>query len=127
AVANAGGQELVNFQVPFSLAGQTTAQVTVTRAGQVSTAVAAPVLDAQPAIYSSDGTQAVVVHNVDYTLVSASRPLARGEFAFLYAAGLGKVANAPTTGAAAPVSLPLATVSGDVKVTLGGQACEIQF
>jgi uncharacterized protein (TIGR03437 family) len=127
ALANSNGLELVNFQVPFAVAGQGTASVVVTRGGQASTAVTVPVLDVQPAIYSSDGTQAVVVHNADYTLATAAHPLQRGEFAFLYATGLGRVSNQPATGAAAPVSPPLATTIGAVNVTLGGLVCDVQY
>ncbi|MBZ5618430.1 MAG: PQQ-dependent sugar dehydrogenase [Acidobacteriia bacterium] len=129
ALANSNGLELVNFQVPFEVAGQTTASVVVSRGGQASPAVAAPVLDVQPAVYTNDATltQAVVVHNADYTLVTAAHPLQRGEFAFLYAAGLGRVANQPQTGAAAPASPPLASVPGNVQVTLAGLACEVEY
>ena len=49
-----------------------------------------------------DGTQAVVVHNADFSLVTTARPLQRNEFAFLYAAGLGRVTNQPLNGNAAP-------------------------
>jgi uncharacterized protein (TIGR03437 family) len=127
ALANANGLELVSFQVPFAVAGQATASVTVSRAGQAGAAVTVPVLDVQPAIYTSDGTQAVVVHNADYNLAEGARPLERGEFAFLYATGLGRVANQPATGAAAPVSPPLSTALGNVNVTLAGSDCEVQY
>lgn len=127
AVANTRGLEQVNFQVPFEVAGQASAPVVVSRAGQASAAVTVPVLDVQPAVYTSDGTQAVVVHNQNFTLVTTARPLQRGEFAFLYAAGLGKVSNQPQTGAGAPASLPLASVLGNLQVTLADMVCEVQY
>jgi uncharacterized protein (TIGR03437 family) len=126
AVANSNGVELVNFQVPFELAGATTASVVVTRAGQSSAAVDVRVLAVQPAIYTLDGTRGVVVHAVGYALVTAARPLQRGEFAFVYAAGLGSVSNQPPTGAAAPLS-PFASASGDVRVSLAGLPCDISY
>jgi len=58
--------------------------VVVTRGGQSSAAANVAVLDLQPAIYTSDGVNAVVVHNADYTLVTPQRPLVAGEFAFLH-------------------------------------------
>ncbi len=125
-LGNANGQEVVNFQVPFSVAGTTSASVVVSRSGQASTAVTAPVKDAQPAIYTSDGTQAIVVHTADNTLVTASRPLQQGEFAYLYASALGPVTNQPATGAAAP-GLPLAATTGTVTVLVGGVPSEVQF
>ena len=75
---------------------------------------------------STDGTQAIVVHNADNTLVTASRPLQRGEFAYLYASALGPVANQPATGAGAP-SLPLAATTTKVTVLVGGVPSEVQF
>jgi uncharacterized protein (TIGR03437 family) len=66
------------------------------------------------------------VHNADYTLVSASRPLVPGEYAFLYSTGLGPVANQPATGAGAPASPPAAT-RGAVRVTVAGLPCDVQY
>jgi uncharacterized protein (TIGR03437 family) len=126
SVSNANGQEQVNFQVPFAVAGRSTAAVVVTRDGQASASVDVPVSAAQPGVYTTDGTQAIVVHNADYTLTTAARPLERDEYAFLYVSGLGAVANAPADGAGGPVSPP-ARAMGDVRVTLGGLPCEVQF
>jgi uncharacterized protein (TIGR03437 family) len=120
-IANNNGQEQVNFQVPFEIRGRTSVPVVVTRNGQSSTVVNVPVLDVQPAVYSD-----VVVHNADFTLASAEHPLLAGEFAFVYATGLGQVSNEPATGAAAPAS-PLAETAAGVEVTIGGVPCPVQF
>ena len=125
-VANRNGQEQINFQAPFELRGQSTVKLVVKRDAQSSAVVDVPVMDVQPAIYTSDGTAAVVVHNADFTLVTAGRPLVPGEFAFVYATGLGRVQNEPATGAGAPLA-PLASTLADVRVTLGGQPCEVQY
>ncbi len=125
ALANQNGQEQVNFQVPFDVVG-TTAAVVVTRSGASSTAVTVPIVDLQPAVYTSDGTQAVVVHNADFTLVTAGRPLERNEYAFIYVSALGRVTNPPATGSGAPTS-PLAVALADVRVTLAGTPCETEF
>jgi uncharacterized protein (TIGR03437 family) len=116
----------VNFQVPFAVAGRSSAAVIVARDGQASAPVDAPVSAIQPGVYTSDGTQAIVVHNTDYSLATAARPLERDEYAFLYVSGLGAVTNAPADGAGGPVSPP-ATAMADVRVTLGGLRCEVQF
>jgi uncharacterized protein (TIGR03437 family) len=126
AVANRNGQEQVNFQAPFELRGQSAATVAVTRDGRASTAVSVPVADVQPALFTSDGSAAVVVHNADFALVTAQRPLVPGEFAVVYATGLGRVQNEPVTGAAAPLA-PLAATTGNVRLTLGGQPCDVQY
>jgi uncharacterized protein (TIGR03437 family) len=126
AVAYQNGGEQVNFQVPFEISGQQTASLVVRRGAEASVAVNAGVVEPQPAVYTTDGTQAVAVHNADYTLVTPARPLQPGEFAFVYASGLGRVTNQPLTGSAAPLS-PLAETVEDVQVTLGGVRCEKQF
>jgi len=126
AVVNRNGLEQVNFQVPFDAADRTTAPVIITRGGQSSAAVSVAVTDILPGIYTSDGSQAVVVHNADYSLVTTSRPLQRGEFAFLYAAGIGPVNNQPATGSSGPIT-PLASTKNSVNVSLGGRACEVQY
>jgi uncharacterized protein (TIGR03437 family) len=125
-LANLNGLEQVNFQVPFEAAGTSPGMVVVTRSGAASVPASVPVLDLQPAIYTSDGVQAIVVHNADNTLVTATRPLQRGEFAFTYATGLGSVSNQPATGNGAPIS-PLALPMADVHVTLAGLPCDLQY
>ena len=125
-LANRNGQEQVNFQVPFEIRGRATASVVVTRDNQSSAAVNLPVLDIQPGVYTTDGVYAVVVRNTDFSLITAAKPLAAGDFAFLYASGLGRSSNEPATGSAAPLS-PLAMAAADVRVTLAGQPCDVQF
>lgn len=122
AVANVNGQEQVNFQVPFEMRGRTAADVVVTRDGLSSSAVSVPVIDIQPAVFSG-----VVVHNADYSLATASNPLARGEYAFVYAAGLGAVTNQPANGAPGPLPPALALTTANVHVTIAGVDCPVQF
>jgi uncharacterized protein (TIGR03437 family) len=126
ALANVNGAEQVNFQVPFEIAGLAAASVTVARDGAASTAAGVPVLELQPAVYTSDGVRAIVVHAADYTLVTEERPLVAGEFAFVYATGLGPVANQPATGSGGPIS-PLATVLAGPQVSLAGLNCDVPF
>ena len=126
AVANFRGQEQINFQVPFEVTGRAEVQVVVTRNGVPSASITAPVLAHQPGVYTWDGTEAVAVHNAGYSIVTAENPLEAGEFAFVYAEGIGPVSNPPATGAAAP-SDPLATAQAPVSVTLGGLPCEVPF
>src|SRR5262249_26251803 len=78
----------------------------------------------QPAIFAASDGRAIVVHNADYSLATDDRPLERGEYAFVYATGLGPVSNRPPTGAAAS---GLASTVTLVEALLGGQPCEVQF
>jgi uncharacterized protein (TIGR03437 family) len=127
AIANANGREQVNFQMPFEIAGQSTASVIVSLNNIASPVANVTVAELQPAIYSSDGTQAVVVHNADYSLVTPAKPLVAGEYAFVYASGLGRVANQPATGAGAPKVAPFATTQSNVTARLGGISADVQF
>ncbi|MEO8099076.1 MAG: PQQ-dependent sugar dehydrogenase [Acidobacteriota bacterium] len=126
SVSNLNGVEQVNFQVPFELQGRTSAALVISRAGASSAPQTVTLQAQQPGVYTLDGTRAIAVHNTSYTLVTDPSPLAAGEFAFLYASGLGAVTNAPVTGAAA-ASSPLARTVAQVHVTLGGLPCEVQF
>ncbi|MGH9660209.1 MAG: PQQ-dependent sugar dehydrogenase, partial [Bryobacteraceae bacterium] len=118
AVANQHGREQVNFQAPFEIAGSAVASIVVTRAGQSSRPVEAPVFEVQPAIYT-------VVH-ADYTPASAARPLERDQVALLYATGLGAVTNQPSTGAASPASA-LASTETPARVSLAGLRCPVEY
>jgi uncharacterized protein (TIGR03437 family) len=124
-VANVNGQEQVNFQVPFEVGSGPTASVTVIRNGVSSAAVSVPVRLIQPGVFAN-GTDAIVVHHSDNALVSRTRPLERGEFAYFYATGLGPVDNNPGTGNGGPAS-PLARATSQPRVTLGGAPLEVLY
>jgi uncharacterized protein (TIGR03437 family) len=125
AVANTNGVEQVNFQVPFEASGQR-ASVVVTRSGLASPAVDVTLLESQPGIFTSGGS-AIVVHNADHSLVTNERPLRRGEFAYFYAAGLGRVTNRPPTGEGGPFPPALAFTEAQVRVAVGPVPAEVQF
>jgi len=126
AVANTSGTEQVNFQVPFDLAGRNSVSLVVSRNGQQGLPVNVPLLAVQPAIYSSGGTAAIVVHNVGYTLVTRENPLVPGEVAFLYASGLGQVSNPPAAGVGAPLQ-PLSEALLKPSLSLGNRPAEVLF
>ena len=79
-----------------------------------------------PAIYSNGGN-AIVVHALTNALVTAQNPLREGEFAYLYATGLGPVQNQPATGAASPSAAPLASTIETVRVSVATSQAEVQF
>lgn len=126
SVSNVNGAQQINFQVPFEIAGRSAVDMVVTRSGTSSAPQSIPVSGEQPGVYVSAGTRGIAVHNANYSLVTDASPLVPGEVAFVYAAGMGAVTNAPLTGAAGP-GLPLAQVRGAARVTLGGQICEVLF
>jgi uncharacterized protein (TIGR03437 family) len=124
SVTNRDGQERLTFLVPSSLAGRATAEVVVTRDGRASAAVTVPVMAVQPAIFTTDGVRAAVVHGADFTLADASHPLVPGEVAVLYAAGMGPAVNAPPDGMPAPYA-PLAAAVEPARLTIGDASADI--
>jgi uncharacterized protein (TIGR03437 family) len=125
AVANSNGNEQVNIQVPFEAAG-TTATIVVSRGGLSSEPMQVPLLAVQPGVFTSDGAHAIVVHHSNNMLVTAGRPLRRGDYGYFYVTGLGAVDNQPLTGRGGPRG-PLAMVRAPVAVTLGGVPCDVLF
>jgi uncharacterized protein (TIGR03437 family) len=125
AVANTNGVEQVNFQVPFETTGDR-ASIVVVRDGQNSAPLEGALLPVQPGIFTTNGTDAIVVRHSDNTLVTAARPLARGDYGYLYVTGLGATENTPATGQGAPRS-PLAVARNLPLVTIDGVPCEVLF
>ena len=114
SVSNSNGQEQVSFQVPWAVAGRTSAAVVITRDGNASAAVDVQVSAIQPAVYTSNG-QAITVRAAD-----------NPAFVFVYVSGLGPVTNQPADGAGGPAS-PLAASTSAVPVTLAGIPADVQY
>lgn len=126
AVAKVGTQEQINFQVPYEIAGQTSATVVVTNNGQSSVSIVAPVYASQPGIFTSEGSTGIVVHSTTNQLVTPANPALPGEVLVAYATSLGPVTPAPATGAA-PKSSPLSYLNGSAVVTIGGIPAKVLF
>ena len=125
AVANVNGAEQTNIQIPWETTGDR-ASIVLTRDSLSSTPFDVPLLPAQPAVFTTDGSAAIMVRATDNTLVTAQRPLEAGEFIYFYATGLGPVSNTPATGSGGP-SNPLANALTTPTVTIDGLACPLQF
>jgi uncharacterized protein (TIGR03437 family) len=126
AVANVHGQEQVNFQVPFEVAGMASAPLVITRNGTPSAAVTVQLAVASPGIFTGDGQTAVAVRGDNNTLITADNAATAGMAIYFYATGLGAVENAPASGAPASLTQLSKTISA-ATVTLGGKACEVPF
>jgi len=133
AVANVEGQEQINLQVPYELAGQATATVVVINSGVAGAPAQVPVLAAQPGIFTVPGTTlpggyslGVITHGADGRLVTRENPARRGEVVVIYATGLGPVSPAPRTGAPATAE-PLSWTVTEPVVIMRGQRAEVQF
>ncbi|OFV96604.1 MAG: hypothetical protein A3H28_16190 [Acidobacteria bacterium RIFCSPLOWO2_02_FULL_61_28] len=119
AVANVGGQEQINLQVPVELAGLTSVTIVVNNNGVLSAPITLTLLPAAPGIFTFDGSNGAILHGSDFRPAGPSSPAARGETVILYASGLGPVSPSVGTGQAAP-SAPLSNTLVTPIVTVGG-------
>jgi hypothetical protein len=105
AVARANGQEQINCQIPFELAGASRATLVVTANGASSAPVEINLSASQPEIFA----------------ITRS-----GDTATIWATGLGPVSNPPATGAPAGAD-SLSRTSGVTTVTIGGTEVPVSF
>ncbi len=122
----------VNVQVPWELAGQTSAQIKVTLyESEYGSVVTVPVINTAPAFfeYSVGGSKSVAATAGNYyTFLSSSTPAQKGQKVSLYANGLGPVQNQPASGdpASSASTTPSSTVN-TVTVTIGGQPATVTY
>ena len=121
----------VDAQVPWELAGQTSAALTIVTDDLSGNTVTVPLAEFSPGIYTATGTgsgQGAILIDGTATLVApasgtlAGQPARRGtDYIDIFATGLGPVTNQPASGAPAPASPnPLAKTTAAVSVTIGG-------
>ena len=122
AVANVNGTQQINFQMPAN-AGNT-AWAVVNNNGSYSSPVQVSVTG-PPGIFTLDGTRGAVQHG-DYSLVTTSKPAAKGEAIIIYATGLGAVQPDPGLGNPASAS-PLSRTAVTPTVTIGGKSAQVLF
>jgi len=126
----------LNIQIPWGLAGRTSATLTVTRRGMTgSTPVQLSTYS--PSLLSlnqtGSGQGAILIANTSVLAapsgVSAyadSRPVRSGDSISVFATGLGPVSNTPPDGAAAPGN-PLSSATAAPSVTIGGVSSVVSF
>jgi uncharacterized protein (TIGR03437 family) len=128
---DAATYDQLNVQVPFELAGKTSAQLVVNVNGKPSAAVTVAMQPVSPALFTmcACGTGAAVVLNQDYTINTQSNAAARGSVIMLYATGLGPTTPAGITGKAAPHAEPLAITVSQYwpTITIGGVSAHVEF
>ncbi len=118
----------VDVQVPWELAGKTTADLKVTVGGSRSNVYTIKLADAAPGVYESDWTNSyAAAQHANYDPVTEANPAHRGEWIIVYCNGLGPVTNAPASGDAALLS-PLSRITKSISITVGGKTVsEIDF
>jgi uncharacterized protein (TIGR03437 family) len=116
----------INAQVPYEMAGRTSAQLQVIYQGAALVSMQVPLVDASPALFTLNyGTGLAVAVNEDESLNSDAQPAPRGSIVVLYATGEGQTTPAGATGRAAqpPLAKPLLPVS----LTIAGISAEILY
>jgi uncharacterized protein (TIGR03437 family) len=126
AVDNVNGQQQINFQVPWELAGKSSAVVQVVNNGALSPTVTVPVLAAQPGVFAYNvGTETFgVVLHANFQLADTGHPVTGGEVVLIFCTNLGAVSPAIADGAAGSgAQLTIATTT----VTIGGAPAPVSF
>jgi uncharacterized protein (TIGR03437 family) len=119
------GQQQINFQVPWEVAGKATAMIAVTNNTVTSPVVSVPVLAAQPAIFDySVGSEVFgAILHANFQLADTGHPAKAGEVVLIYCTGLGAVASPPADGSAGDGQVTTVKPS----VTMGGTAAPVSF
>ena len=128
--------EQVDAQIPWELAGQNQAQLTIVTDDLPGNTVTVPVAQFSPGIYSvlgnGAGQGAILINGTRLLAAPAGavlpgRPAQRGiDYINVFATGLGPVTNQPDSGSPAG-SKPLAQTTTPVTLTIGGVPATVSF
>ncbi len=120
----------VDAQIPWELAGQTEAQLTIITDDLAGNTVTVPLAQFSPGVYSTDGSgtgQGAILINGTGDLAAPGHPARRGsDYVNIFATGLGPVSHQPATGAPAP-SVIYAETTNAVSVAIGGTPAKVTF
>jgi uncharacterized protein (TIGR03437 family) len=109
------GSGSTSVQVPYEIAGSSTASVTMTVGSQTAVPFTVQVAPTAPAIFTTDfsGANGAVALNADGTVNSAANPAARGSAITIFATGEGVTNPADSDGVVETSSsrVPVAPVS----------------
>ncbi len=115
----------VNLQVPFEIAGQTSARMAVKIDGLGAAEIDVLVREAAPGIFTT-GTRAAAL-NQDSTLNTPENPAATGSVIQLFLTGQGLLDTKVETGALTPSSPPFPKPVLPVTVNVGGFDANVLF
>ena len=116
----------INAQVPYEMAGHTSAQMQISYQGVTVASMLVSLGDSNPALFTLNyGTGNAVVVNQDGSINSDRNPAPRGSIVELYATGEGQTSPAGVTGQAA--ASPYPSPVGQVSLTIGGSPANILF
>ena len=119
------GQDQINAQAPYEIAGKETAVVEVYRSGILRGRTSMPVVEAVPALFTTAGGRQVLAINEDGSTNSRERPAVRGSIVTFYATGEGLTTPASSTGV--PASQPLPQPRLPVTLRIGAASASIHY
>ena len=117
----------ISCVVPYEVAGKTTTQVVVEYKKVKGAAVAVPVVEAVPGLFSSSstGTGQGAFLNENNSVNTAANPLERGKIAIFYGTGEGQTTPAGVSGLPATTTFPKPVLP--VTATIGGKNAEVLY
>lgn len=118
----------VNAQVPWELAGRTSASVAVSVRGSVSAAETITLAQQQPGIFSTaaSGAGQGAILDAGFRLADASNPVRPGDIIQIFATGLGPVSPAVASGAPASAN-PISHATVPPQCRIGGLSAVVEF
>lgn len=119
----------INAVVPYEIARQSSVQMVVAHDFVSAPAIAVPVLDTSPGIFTDteNGSGQGAILNQNGTLNSVANPAAAGSTVQIYASGAGVWNPNVVDGLELPGSGPLPIPVAAVSVTIGGQTAKLTY
>jgi uncharacterized protein (TIGR03437 family) len=117
----------ISCVVPYEVAGKATTQIAVEYKKVKGAAVAVPVVEAVPGLFSinSSGTGPGAFLNQDNSVNTAANPLDRGKIAIFYGTGEGQTSPGGVSGLPATTTFPAPLLT--VTVTIGGKSAKVHY
>jgi uncharacterized protein (TIGR03437 family) len=119
----------VNVQVPWELAGQTSAQMKVNVSRSNGRLTTASIATYSPAVFeytASSGARLAAALDAANNLIGPSNPARRGQTVQIFSNGLGPVDNTPASGEPASTQT-LSRTTAAPTVTIGGRPAGVSF
>jgi uncharacterized protein (TIGR03437 family) len=119
----------INTVLPFGVPAQYAFQLIVQRDGIPSVPLLLTVVPAQPGIFAADssGSGQGVILGPANRLADAANPVSGGDVISIYCTGLGALDQPVNVATPAPAQEPLARVSAEVGVLIGGIKADVLF
>ena len=126
----------VNIQIPWELAGQTQASLTVTDSNGTSNAVSVNLVAFAPAIITlnSAGTGPGAITKPDHSYIGANNPATPSSTVQINASGLGAVSNQPSDGLSPSLNthsntttVPSVSIGGISATVLSSELCPSDY